>query len=138
MARQAFFDGLVYDEDEKLVATKLVGDDAFYVIDDDGFLRHVESEQVDRQVLQIFLDQLAENKDVAVSEAMRLMGKDDIFTKAALDAQMRNVDAQQIIEQGMPEQARNMLGMLGFRIVINVHGEVVRMDQPTVPDDDLT
>lgn len=135
MARQALFDGLVFDEDEQPVASKLVGDESFYVIDDDGFMRHVESEQVDRQVLQIFLDQLSENKDMAVSEAMRLMGKDDIFTKAALDAQMRNVNAQQIIKQGIPDQARNMLGMLGFRIVINVHGEVVRLDQPTVPDD---
>ncbi|HSM56102.1 MAG TPA: hypothetical protein VK879_08110 [Candidatus Sulfomarinibacteraceae bacterium] len=137
MARQALFDGLVYDENEKPVVSKLVGDESFYVIDDDGFMRHVESEQVDRQVLQIFLDQLADNKDLAVSEAMRLMGKDDIFTKAALDAQMRNVSAEQIIEQGIPEQARNMLGMLGFRIVINVHGEVVRLDQPTVPDDPM-
>lgn len=137
MARQALFDGLVFDEDEQPVASKLVGDESFYVIDDDGFMRHVESEQVDRQVLQLFLDQLSENKDMAVSEAMRLMGKDDIFTKAALDAQMRNVNAQQIIEQGIPEQARNMLGMLGFRIVINVHGEVVRLDQPTVPDDGM-
>ncbi|MFW5941541.1 MAG: hypothetical protein ACOCXI_07050 [Chloroflexota bacterium] len=137
MARQALFDGLVFDEDEQQVASKLVGDESFYVIDDDGFMRHVESEQVDRQVLQLFLDQLSENKDMAVSEAMRLMGKDDIFTKAALDAQMRNVNAQQIIEQGIPEQARNMLGMLGFRIVINVHGEVVRLDQPTVPDDQM-
>lgn len=134
MARQALFDGLVYDEYDHLVTTKLVGDDCFYVIDDAGFMRHVESEDVDRQVLQIFLEQLNDNQDLAVSEAMRMMDKDDIFTKAALDAQVRSINAQEIIERGMPEQARNMLGMLGFRIVINVHGEVVRLDQPTVPD----
>lgn len=134
MARQALFDGLVYDEYDHLVTTKLVGDDCFYVIDDAGFMRHVEAEDVDRQVLQIFLEQLNDNQDLAVSEAMRMMDKDDIFTKAALDAQVRNINAQEIIERGIPEQARNMLGMLGFRIVINVHGEVVRLDQPTVPD----
>ena len=28
---------------------------AYYVIDDDGFLRHIDAEEVDRQVLAIFL-----------------------------------------------------------------------------------
>jgi hypothetical protein len=40
----------------------------------------------------------------------------------------------QIMAQGIPEQARNMLGMLGFRIIINFHGEVIRLDQPALPD----
>jgi len=29
-----------------------------------------------------------------------------------------------------------MMGMLGFRVIINVHGELVRLDQPTAPDDE--
>lgn len=115
----------------------MVGDDAFYVVDDDGFLRHIESEEIDRQVLEFFLEQLEQNKDIAISQAMNMMGKDDIFTKAALDAQMRNIDADQIIEQGIPEQARNAMGMVGFRVIVNVHGDVVRIDQPAVPDEDL-
>ena len=135
MARQALFAGLVYDESDNPVATTTVGDEAFYVIDDAGFLRHVESQTIDRQVLQVFTDQLEENKDFAIAQAMQMMGKDDLMTKAALDAQMRNIDLDAIIEQGIPEQARNVLGMVGFRIIVNVHGEVVRLDQPAVPDD---
>ena len=135
MATQALFEGLVYDEYERPVATALVGDEAFYVVDDEGFLRHIETEQVDRRVLTIFLEQLEQNKDFAIAQAMRMMGQEDLMTKAALDAQMRTIDVDQIIAQGIPEQARNMLGMVGFRIVINVHGEVVRLDQPAVPDD---
>lgn len=137
MARQALFATLVYDERDNPVTVKMVGDDAFYVVDDDGFLRHIESEGVDRQVLEFFLEQLEQNKDIAISQAMNMMGKDDIFTKAALDAQMRNIDADQIIEQGIPEQARNAMGMVGFRVIVNVHGDVVRIDQPAVPDEDL-
>lgn len=137
MARQALFAGLVYDEYDNVLSVRTVGDDAFYVVDDDGFLRHIESEYIDRQVLEFFLEQLEDNKDLAIGQAMNMMGKDDIFTKAALDAQMRNIDADQIIEQGIPEQARNAMGMVGFRIIVNLHGDVIRIDQPAVPDEDL-
>lgn len=137
MARQALFAGLVYDEYDNVLSVTTVGEDAFYVVDDDGFLRHIESENVDRQVLEFFLEQLEDNKDLAIGQAMSMMGKDDIFTKAALDAQMRNINADEIIEQGMPEQARNAMGMVGFRIIVNVHGDVVRIDQPAVPDEEL-
>ncbi len=137
MARQALFAGLVYDEYDNVLSVATVGEDAFYVVDDDGFLRHIESEHVDRQVLEFFLEQLEDNKDLAIGQAMSMMGKDDIFTKAALDAQMRNINADEIIEQGMPEQARNAMGMVGFRIIVNVHGDVIRIDQPAVPDEEL-
>jgi len=136
MARQAMFAGLVYDDYERLVETAVVGHEANYVIDDDGFHRHIDAEVVDRQVLGFFLKQLEENKDLAIEQALNMMGTDDIFAKAALDAQLRNIDMDQIIAQGIPEQARNMLGMLGFRIIINFHGEVIRLDQPTMPDSD--
>lgn len=137
MARQALFAGLVYDEYDNVLSVTTVGEDAFYVVDDDGFLRHIESDYIDRQVLEFFLEQLEDNKDLAIGQAMSMMGKDDIFTKAALDAQMRNIDADEIIEQGMPEQARNAMGMVGFRIIVNVHGDVIRIDQPAVPDEEL-
>jgi hypothetical protein len=135
MAHQALFTGLVYDEREILLETVYIGSDAFYVVDDSGFHRHVEADEIDRRVLTIFLQHLEENKDMAVEQALRLIGKDDLFTKAAVDASMRNIDLDKIIKQGIPEQARNMMGMLGFRIIINHHGEIVRIDQPTAPDE---
>jgi hypothetical protein len=49
---------------------------------------------------------------------------------------MRNVNIDQILKQGFPAQARDMMGMVGFRIIINLHGEVVRIDQPAVPYDE--
>ena len=136
MARQTMFSGLVYDENENLVETAVVGPDAFYVIDDNGFKRHIDSEVVDRQVLGFFLEQLEDNKELAVEQMLNMMGKDDLFTKAAIDASLRNVNMDEIIEQGVPEQARNMLGMLGFRITINLHGEVIKLDQPSIPDEE--
>ena len=135
MARQALFAGLIYDEAERPVDTAVIGDEAQYVIDDDGFLRHVDAEAVDRQVLAVFLEQLSQNHDLAVEQTLNLMGKDDLMTKAAIEASLRNIDMDQIIAQGMPAQARDMMGMMGFRIIINFHGEVIGMDQPQLPDD---
>lgn len=134
MARNALFEGLVYDEREIPVEVSQVGPDAHYVVDDNGFKRHIDAEQVDRQVLAVFLRQLEEHKDLAIEQALKFMGSDDLFTKAALDASMRNIDMDKIIAQGIPEQARNMLGMMGFRIIINVHGEVLRLIQPATPE----
>jgi hypothetical protein len=136
MARQALFDGLVYDELGNLVETSTVGGEANYVVDDDGFRRHINSEDIDRQVLSVFLEQLEDNKDLAVAQMLKMIGKDDLFTKAAIDASLRQIDMDQIIAQGIPLQARNMMGMLGFRIIINHHGEVIKLDQPAVPDDE--
>lgn len=135
MARQALFDGLVYDEREVPVEISYVGSEAHYVVDDNGFLRHIDAELIDRQVLAVFIQQLQDNKELAVEQTLKFLGRDDLFTKAAVDASMRNIDLDQIIEQGLPEQARNMMGMLGFRIIINHHGEVVKLDQPSAPDD---
>lgn len=135
MAQQTMFAGLVYDEHDNLVEVAVIGGDAQYVIDDDGFRRHIDAEIVDRQVLSFFLEQLEDNKDLAVEQALRMLGSDDLLTKAAIDASLRNINMDQIIAQGVPAQARDMLGMLGFRITIDVHGEVIRLDQPAAPDD---
>ena len=117
MARQAMFDGLVYDDYENLLATTVIGGEAQYVFDDDGFRRHIDAEVVDRQVLGFFLNQLQQNKDLAVEQALKMLGSDDLLTKAAVDASLRNINEEQIMAQGVPAQARDMLGMLGLSLI---------------------
>jgi hypothetical protein len=34
----------------------------------------------------------------------------------------------------MPAEARQWLGMMGFRVVVKIHGEVVRVDMPAMSD----
>jgi hypothetical protein len=135
MAQEALFEGLVSDEEGRPVTVTHVGDRAVYVINDNGFLRHVDAEDIDRPVLTIIIEQLRDNKDVAIAQALAMLGQDDLFTKAAVDASIRNINLDQIINQGIPLQAREMLGMLGFAIVVNYHGEIVRFDQPAAPDE---
>ncbi len=135
MSQHAMFDGLVIDESDNLVAVKLLNGEAFYVVDDAGFMRHIEAEKIDREVVTFFIDQLKNNKNLAVDQAMRMTGQDDIFSKAALDSQIENINVEDIVGQILPIQAREMLGMLGFRIVVNYRGDIVRLDQPNAPDD---
>jgi hypothetical protein len=85
MASRALFEGLIYDEFDHLVTVAYIGTDAHYVVDDDGFHRHILAETVDRQVLTVFVEQLQANKEMAVAQALQMLGQDDLFTKAALD-----------------------------------------------------
>ena len=109
-----------------------------YVVNDQGFRRHIPSEQVDRQVLNLMRDQLRGNEDIIGEQAAKMLGQEDLFSRAIIQNQIKNIDQQldQILETGIPESGRAYMGMMGFRVVINVHGEVVRVNQPGKIDDE--
>ena len=132
MAQHSLFAGLVVDEDDRGVDIVLVGGESFYVVDDDGFLRHIESEHVDRQVLDQLQEMVKGHEDIISEGTMKMIGQEDIFTKAAIETSLQNMDAQfdALLQSGLPEDMRTYLGMMGFRVVINVHGEVLRIEQP--------
>jgi hypothetical protein len=139
MARHALFGGLVVDEKDDPVPVVDVGGEAFYVVDDQGFRRHIESEGVDRQVLQTLKQRIEGHEEIITRGTMELIGQEDIFTQAAIESSLHNLEQQfdQLLAQGLPEDARAWLGMMGFRVVIDVHGDVVRVEEPPgAPDDD--
>ena len=127
-SRTALFAGLVQDEGGNPVNVVMVGDEPNYVVEDAGFLRHVESKIVDLQVIKMLREQFMAHREIATEAMLQLMGKDDLFTKAMIDASIKNMD--QVLEQDLPDGARAWLGMLGFRVIINTHGDVVRLDMP--------
>lgn len=137
MPRQPLFAGLVFDEFDRPVEVAYVGQEPCYVVDDAGFKRHIPSEQVDRSVLAIMREQIAGNESFLAEQAARMLGSDDIFSKALLANQFKNLDKQfdLLLETGLPEEARLFMGMSGFKVVINIHGEVIRLDQPAIADD---
>ena len=134
MGSKAIFEGLVFDGLGRTLLVTTIGGEAQYVIDDEGFLRHIDSALIDRQVLEVISEQINANKDIVEEGMMRMLGSDDLFTKAAIDVSIKNID--QVLERGIPDDARMWLGMMGFRIVVNVHGEIVRLDLPTVASDE--
>jgi hypothetical protein len=138
MSRRALFEGLVVDETGNAVETSVVGDQAQYVVWDAGFKFHIEAEAIDRQVLQLLGEQIADNKGAVSEGVMKMLGQEDLFTKAAIDYSLNHMDKSfdQVIANGLPENARAYLGMLGFRVVVNYHGELVRVEQPGVVSDE--
>jgi hypothetical protein len=133
MSNKALFAGLVVDENGQPLEVTFTGDEAQYVLDDNGFRRHIDAESVDRQVLAQLQGQIEANKDAVEQGIMKMMGSEDIFTKAAIDKSIKDMD--QVLQVGLPDDARQMLGLMGFRVVVNYHGEVLRIEQPGVADD---
>lgn len=135
--RNALFSGLVVDEQDRPVDESVVGGEPFYVVDDDGFRRHIESQFVDRQVLEQMRAMIQGNEELISEGTMKMLGQEDIFTRAMIERSLRHVDAQfdQLLAQGLPEEARAWMGMLGFRVVIDMHGNVLRIEQPTAPEE---
>ncbi|HUV25829.1 MAG: hypothetical protein WA997_18975 [Anaerolineales bacterium] len=140
MAQKPLFEGLVFDEFDKPVEVTYVGDEPFYVVDDDGFHRHIPSEQVDRQVLQSMRDLIDGHEDLLSEQTAKMLGQEDIFTRAMIESQLKNIDKQfdTLFSSGIPEEGRAYMGMMGFRITIDYHGEVIKIDQPGMiaPDDE--
>jgi hypothetical protein len=138
MPKQPLFAGLVIDEAGNPADTAYVGDEPCYVINDAGFRRHVPSEQVDRQVLQQLQDLMKGSEDLISEQTAKMLGQEDVFSVAAIAQQLKNMDKQfdLLLQQGIPEDARAYLGMMGFKVVINYHGEVLRVEQPGAIDDE--
>ncbi len=138
--RKPMFAGLVVDENDRPVETAYVGDEPMYVIDDSGFRRHVPAEQVDKAVLQQMAEMIEGHEDELSKQAATMLGQDDIFSQAILENQLLNIDQQieTMLNNSIPEEGRAYLGMLGFKIRINLHGELLEVIQPGMiaPDDE--
>lgn len=136
--RQPLFAGLVIDEYDNPVETAVVGDETFYVVVDAGFRRHIPSDYVDRQVLNLMKEQITGHEDLLSEQTARMLGQEDLFSKAMIEHQLKNIDKQleQLFQTGIPEAGRAYMGMMGFKIVINFHGDVIRVEQPGIVSDD--
>jgi len=132
LPNKAVFEGLVYDEYDHAVETGWIGSEPCYIVDDNGFKRHIPAEDVDRQVWKLMQNQIEGNEDILTEKAAEMLGQDDIFTVAAIQNQLKNMDAQfdQLALTGIPEESRLYMGMIGFRIIISIHGEVLEVIQP--------
>jgi hypothetical protein len=140
MATQALFKGLVYDENDQPVDVTDVGGEPCYVVNDAGFHHHIPSDLVDRQVLLAMSKMIEGHEDELANQTAKMLGQDDIFSKALIENQLKNLDQQfdAVLKNGIPEEGRAYMGMMGFRIRINVHGEVLDVVQPgsIAPEDE--
>jgi len=131
MPRQALFSGLIFDEYDRPLETGWIGSEPAYVIDDAGFRRHVPSEQIDNVVLVEMKKLIQGNEDFISREAAKMIGAEDLFSKAIIENQLKNIDKQfeMLFEVGIHEDMRAWLGMIGFKVVVNYRGEVLEVRQ---------
>lgn len=134
---KAIFEGLVYDPTGSPLAVDYVGSEAVYILNDDGFLRHIPAVDVDRQVWDALIAPLAGNEDAISAQAAKMLGQEDIFSIAVIRSQLENKDKQfeAVQAAGLPEDARAYLGMVGFRVTVDLHGEVTDVQQPGITDE---
>jgi len=131
---QVLFEGLVYDESEHPARAVWIGDTGHYAVEDAGITWHVAAQAVDHAIIEVIQGQLAEQQQEVVSAMLQMLGQDDIFTKAALDASLRN------LEEGMrANPSREWIPYLqfaGFRAIIDFRGNLVEIRTPQPPDQD--
>ncbi|MGC9359314.1 MAG: hypothetical protein ACP5G7_02935 [Anaerolineae bacterium] len=120
---RALFEGLVYNEQGVPAELRFVGGEPHYVVDDEGFERYVRAKCVDDAVLAELQDQVDAQQDELVDAMLRALGRDDVLTKAALGASLGDIAAN--LRKSAPWQWRPWLQMVGFRIIIDVHGQLV-------------
>ncbi len=138
MAQQPLFAGLVIDELGRAAESAFIGSEPCYVVDDAGFRRHIPAEQIDRAVLAHMAEMMKGSEDLLSEQAAKMMGQDDPFSKAIIEQQLKNIDKQfdALMQTGIPEDMRAYLGMMGFKVIINYHGEIIRVEQPGSSGDD--
>jgi hypothetical protein len=135
---KAVFEGLVYDPNGEPIEVAYVGSEPYYVLNDNGFLRYIPATDVDWQVWDALTSQIIGHEDILSKQAAKMLGQEDIFTVAMLRSQLENKDEQfkDIQEKSLPEEARQYLGMMGFKITIDIHGKVIEVTQPQIYGDE--
>lgn len=136
MSNHAFFPGLVYDELDNLLETVTIGNESFYIVDDYGFKRHIESREVDEKIFHLFTDQIDGNEEYLANAAANMTGKTDLFSMAMFKNQLMNIDKEidSMLNQAPPPGLAEFLGMSGFKVNIDLHGNITHVNMPAVAD----
>jgi len=140
MTRMPLFNGLVFDENDKMVASGSIGSEPCYIIDDAGFKHHIPSGQIDLEILSKLGEQIKGNEELIADQAAKISGQDDLFSHAIIENQLKNMDKQfqLLLQTGLPEDTKAYLGMMGFKVIIDIHGTIIDIIQPgrAANDDD--
>ena len=84
-------------------------------------------------------ESISGNEDIIAEQTSKMLGKDDLSPAPIIQNQLKHLDEQMesVLETGIPEEGRAYMGMMGFRVTINLHGEVTDFSQPgtELPED---
>lgn len=134
----AIFNGLVYDEADQPLALTYLGAEPYYVLDDQGFMRHIAADTVDRQIFFEMTAHVKGNEEFLSEQTAKMMGQEDPFTIAMIRNQLVNQEKQflDMQQHGLPEDLRQYLAMVGFKAVVDIHGDLLHLQQPNLAQED--
>jgi hypothetical protein len=132
MSKQALFTDLIFNEEGEPVKLIYIGGVPYYGVPDGDFLRHVEAEYVDRQVVAALKERILPMKDVIIEGMIHMLGQENLFTRPAIEQAIENMDRIFEIENVDVNELRTALWMTGFRVTVDVHGDVVHVETPGV------
>lgn len=128
--REPLFADLVFNEDGERAQVVTIGGEPFYAVPEDDFLRHVEAEAIDRQIVETLQERLRGMKGLVTEGVIQMLGEETLFTRASIEHAIENMD--RMLEPGAvdADELRTALWMAGFRAVVDVHGDLVRLEIP--------
>lgn len=129
----AAFDQLVFDRSGEIVPVKRIGGSDHYVVAEDGFDYHIASGKVDDAVWSYLRTEFQKVKEEQLPAALEAMGVTDPFTLAAYEAAIDKFGSGD--SPAMAPQQKDLLALMGFRIVIDYHGDVLDIEMPSQPID---
>jgi len=134
--RRPLFADLIFNEQGQPVKVVYVGALPHYAVPDGKFLRHVEVEYVDRQIVTLMQERILAMRDFVTEGVIHMLGQEDLFTRASIEHAIEHMD--RILEPGNVDvdELRTALWMLKFRAIVNVHGDVVRLEVPGWEDEE--
>lgn len=134
--RRALFTDLVFNEEGQPVREVYIGSVPHYAVPDGNFMRHVEAEHVDRQIVLLMQERVRAMRDVIAEGMIQMLGQEELFTRASIEHAIENMD--RILEPGNVDvdELRTALWMTKFRATVNVHGDVVHLEIPGWEDEE--
>jgi hypothetical protein len=130
VVRRALFADLVFNEEGEPARVVTIGDIPHYAVPDGDFLRHVEAEHVDRQIVAAIQERILAMRDIVTEGLIHMLGEEDLFTRPSIEHAIEHMD--RILEPGAVDvdELRTALWMTGFRATVDVHGELVHLELP--------
>jgi hypothetical protein len=134
---RALFADLVFNEEGQPAKMVYIGQIPHYAVPDGDFLRHVEAEYVDRQIVGMIKERIMAMRDVITEGVIHMLGQEDLFTRASIEHAIENMD--RVLESGHVDvdELRTTLWMTGFRATVNVHGDVVHLEIPGLEGEEI-
>jgi hypothetical protein len=128
--RAPLFADLVFNEEGERAKVVTIGGEPFYAVPEDDFLRHVEAEYIDRQIVRRLQSRIQAMGEIVTEGVIQLLGEETLFTRASIEHAIDHMD--QILEaSGVDaDQLRTALWMAGLRATVDVHGDLVRLEIP--------